>query len=300
MLKLFLTALMLLSMSLLKAAELTDTLYIAAVSDTTSVVAMPDSASVMTITSATPIVKTSTWHPTQPKTPRRRLEPLSWRQFAVPGALMTYGTLETVLEPVVRLANYNTRLEVLEHRTSTTRIDDYLQYVPAASVYGLNLVGVRGRHNFRDRTIIFAMSGLFTAITVNGLKYTVRKNRPDGSQRNSFPSGHTAMAFMGAEFLYQEYRELSSWIGVAGYTIAATTGALRIYNNRHWVGDVFFGAGLGMLCTKLSYYLFPRVFNPTSGGYDENSGGGSGSGFSAAVTPFIDGRSIGLSAAITF
>jgi membrane-associated phospholipid phosphatase len=39
--------------------------------------------------------------------------------------------------------------------------------------------------------------------------------------------------------------------------VAAVTGALRIYNNKHWVGDIAFGAGLGILCTKSAYWLYP-------------------------------------------
>lgn len=41
------------------------------------------------------------------------------------------------------------------------------------------------------------------ATSVNTIKYTAQVDRPDKSARNSFPSGHTAVAFMGAEFLWQ-------------------------------------------------------------------------------------------------
>ena len=83
--------------------------------------------------------------------------------------------------------------------------------------------------------------------------------RPNGSRRNSFPSGHTTVAFMGTELLWQEYKNTSPWIGIGGYVLAASTGALRVYNNKHWVGDVAFGAGLGILCTKLAYKLYKPI-----------------------------------------
>jgi membrane-associated phospholipid phosphatase len=121
------------------------------------------------------------------------------------------------------------------------------------------LAGIKGKSNFKDRTIVLGLSALFTAISVNSLKYTVREERPDRTASNSFPSGHTAVAFMGAEFLWQEYKDVSAWYGIAGYTIAAGTGAFRVYNNKHWVGDIAFGAGLGMLCTKLAYWIYPSV-----------------------------------------
>lgn len=64
---------------------------------------------------------------------------------------------------------------------------------------------------------------------------------------------------MGAEFLWQEYKDVSIWYGIAGYTIAAGTGIFRIYNNKHWVGDVAFGAGLGILSTKVAYWIYPYI-----------------------------------------
>ena len=80
--------------------------------------------------------------------------------------------------------------------------------------------------------------------------------RPDGSACNSFPSGHTFVAFTGAEIIRREYGKEYPWIAVAGYTVAVLVGAMRIYNNRHWAGDVLAGAGLGMLSVTLTYWIF--------------------------------------------
>lgn len=110
------------------------------------------------------------------------------------------------------------------------KFDDYMQYSPMVAVYGLNLAGVKGKHSFKGRTIILAMSYATMGMIVNTMKYSFKEKRPDSNTRNSFPSGHTATAFMGAEFLYREYRDVSPWIGYAGYAIAAITGYLRIYN----------------------------------------------------------------------
>ena len=89
--------------------------------------------------------------------------------------------------------------------------------------------------------------------------------RPDGSGYNSFPSGHTASAFAAAEFLRQEYRDISPWYGYAGYFVATATGTLRMYNNKHWFSDVVAGAGFGIASTKISYLVYPyikRLFMP--------------------------------------
>lgn len=140
------------------------------------------------------------------------------------------------------------------------KMDDYSQYVPMIAVYGFNLCGVKGKHCFMDRTILLAMSYATMGIIVNSMKFAFKGKRPDSDARNSFPSGHTATAFMGAEFLYKEYKDVSPWIGYAGYTIAATTGYLRIYNNRHYINDVIAGACIGVASVKLSYWLCPKIF----------------------------------------
>ncbi len=140
------------------------------------------------------------------------------------------------------------------------KVDDYMQYAPMVAVYGLNLCGVKGEHRFWDRTAILAIAYATMGITVNGIKAVANERRPDTSAHNSFPSGHTATAFMGAEFLWQEYGRTQPWVGYAGYAVATATGLLRIYNNRHWVNDVVAGAAIGMLSTKFAYWLYPRIF----------------------------------------
>ncbi len=144
-----------------------------------------------------------------------------------------------------------------EHKV---RFDNYMQYTPTLAVYGLNAMGIKGKHTFADRTGILAMSYAVMGILVNGMKRTFKEKRPDTNARNSFPSGHTATAFMGAEFLYQEYKGVSPWIGYSGYLIAATTGYLRIYNDRHYLNDVVAGACIGIISTKFAYWLYPKVF----------------------------------------
>ncbi len=189
---------------------------------------------------------------------------LSAKSLIILGSLMLYGTIETLLAPKYRLLNYAVGHEVITHQPPKFTIDDITQFVPAATVYLLNFSGVKGKNNFKDRTIILGIASLFTATSVNTLKYTTKIQRPDKSAFNSFPSGHTAVAFMGAEFLWQEYKDVSPWIGIGGYIVATATGALRVYNNKHWVGDIAFGAGVGILSTKLAYWLYPTIQNKLS------------------------------------
>lgn len=64
-----------------------------------------------------------------------------------------------------------------------------MQYAPVVAVYGLDLSGVKGKHSFKDRTIVLAMSYATMGILVNTMKYSFREKRPDSPSHNSFPSG---------------------------------------------------------------------------------------------------------------
>jgi hypothetical protein len=176
-----------------------------------------------------------------------------------PAVFVGYGLISLGNNPV-RDLNKNISHEVQEDMPGfKTRVDDYLKYAPVVSTYALNVAGVKGRHRLLDRTIVFAVSSILTNQLVTSLKHATRQLRPDGSTYNSFPSGHTATAFVGAEFMNQELGWHSKWYSVAGYTMAGTTGALRIANNRHWFSDVIAGAGIGMLTTKFTYWLYGQV-----------------------------------------
>jgi hypothetical protein len=99
------------------------------------------------------------------------------------------------------------------------------------------------------------------AAFVNGIKYTAKEMRPDGTTRNSWPSGHTATAFVGATILHKEYGlTRSPWYSVAGYSVATATGVMRVLNNRHWVSDVLSGAGIGIMSGELAYALSDVIF----------------------------------------
>ena len=142
-----------------------------------------------------------------------------------------------------------------------TGIDDYTQYFGPAMVVGLKLGGVEGRSDWGRLLSSAAMSYGIMALFVNGIKYTAKEMRPDGSTANSWPSGHTATSFVGATLLHKEYGlTRSPWYSVAGYGVATATGVMRVLNNRHWVSDVMSGAGIGILSTELGYALGDLIF----------------------------------------
>jgi len=145
--------------------------------------------------------------------------------------------------------------------------DDYLQHVPILAVYGLNLIGVKGKNNFGNRTALLIKSEFIVTTLTFFFKKATDVPRPDDPMaRTSFPSGHTAQAFATATVFSKEYGQRSIWYSIGAYGVATTVGAMRMLNNRHWASDVLVGAGLGIFSANLAYlthqYKWGRVKKP--------------------------------------
>ena len=137
--------------------------------------------------------------------------------------------------------------------------DDVLQYVPFASLFVLKAVGVEGESSWKRVAVNAAAAYVFTAGTTYVLKHTIHETRPDGTDRRSFPSGHSAIAFAGAHALHKEYGHVSPWISVAGYGVAAFTAIDRVCRNRHHWYDVAAGAAIGIGGTELGYWIGDKI-----------------------------------------
>lgn len=214
----------------------------------------------------------------------------NYKSLIIPTAFMGYGFIG-IKSDKLKSINQEIHEEVNEHIDSRFSIDDFSQYTPFLSVYGLNALGVKGKNNFKDRSIIIGTAYLIMGTTVFGLKKLTHVERPDGSSNTSFPSGHTANAFMGAEFLHQEYKDVSIWYGISGYVIATGTGFFRLYNDRHWFNDVVAGAGIGILSTKIAYWLQPwmkeKIFKDKDG-------------VNGLAMPYYNGKEVGLGLVMSF
>lgn len=140
------------------------------------------------------------------------------------------------------------------------KFDDYMQYAPWAAHLAMGAFGVKGVSKNRWQVLTAdAMAAVMMAATVKGLKICVNRTRPNGEDE-SFPSGHTAKAFMGATLLAHEYGNRSVWIPIAGYTVATATGVMRVLNNRHYLSDVVVGAAVGILTAELAYWATDAIF----------------------------------------
>lgn len=211
-----------------------------------------------------------------------------YTHLAAPVVLLSYGIIAQESH-FLKQRNLEIRAEVMEDIDGKVTIDDFSQYAGTASFFLLNAAGIQAKHTFRQRLFTAAISHAIMAATVLTMKNTVPVWRPDSSAINSFPSGHTATAFVGAELLWQEYRHLSIWYGIAGYALATGTGCFRMYNNKHWLSDVAMGAGIGILSTKIAYWLLPFVDHHVQDAKN-----------SYAVLPTYNGKQFGLSGSINF
>jgi len=86
-----------------------------------------------------------------------------------------------------------------------------------------------------------------TLVATAGLKYTVRRTRPNGENRTSFPSGHTSGSFAIAMVLQELYGNPA---GIPAFILAGLTGMQRLHARKHWLTDVLAGALLGSMIGK--------------------------------------------------
>lgn len=215
------------------------------------------------------------------------------KSLILPGALMAYGGASFIFKRLNTDVNeFGRKTMWKEGRGDGFIVDHYLMFVPGISVYALNLAGVKGEHRLGDATAIWFISSAIC----NGLTFGTKKitgvMRPDESNPFSFPSGHTSQAFATAEFMRLEYRNHSAWYGIGAYSVAIATGALRMYHDKHWFSDVIAGAGVGIISTRLSYWMYPRI---------KKALGGKGDGrYHTMIAPSYNNGAIGFSLACSF
>jgi len=177
--------------------------------------------------------------------------------IALPSAMITYGLI-SLGDNGIREIDYRTRFSLeKDNRFWNTHVDDYMQFTPASAAYTLKLCKMESAHNLLDMTILYGLSSILAGGIISKTKVITARERPDHSNNRSFPSGHTQTAFVAAEFLHQEYKNQSVWISIGGYSAATFVGIARVYNNKHWVSDVVAGAGIGILSTKVVYWIYP-------------------------------------------
>jgi hypothetical protein len=100
------------------------------------------------------------------------------------------------------------------------------------------------------------------------LKYSARRERPDMSSRNSFPSGHAADTFA---FATAVERHLGWRYAVPAYVVSSYVAISRLPANRHWLSDAVFGSAVGIIAGRTVTRPdidtgFPVAVTPVPGG----------------------------------
>ncbi|MDQ1087944.1 phosphatase PAP2 family protein [Siphonobacter sp. SORGH_AS_1065] len=200
-----------------------------------------------------------------------------WKPFIAPFSLMTAGLVTQ--GSISREIRRSVRQEFPNFQT---KADNYLEFVPTLVPLSLGALGVKGKHAFKDQLVLMVLSqGVANSLSY-GLKRIIQYPRPNGDDNLSFPSGHTSVAFTGAAVLSKEYGEQSVWYSIAGYGIATSVAGMRVLNDKHWVADVLFSAGLGIASTEAVYAVYPWIQRKI---FKQNK---------LAVMPFYSGQTYGL------
>ena len=158
-----------------------------------------------------------------------------------------------------------------QSRSAVDKSTDVAMFAPAVAGGIISLVE-------GDRQGLWQLvgSGAASVAAAYALKYTVSKERPDGSDTHSFPSNHAGVAFMGATFLQQRY----GWkYAVPAYLVGGYVAWGRVYARQHDVWDVLAGAAIGSCCSILITSPFLKEHN-------------------VAVTPVASPVAVGFSAVI--
>ena len=182
-----------------------------------------------------------------------------YKKLYVPAGLMISGIIAD------GRGKESLKNEIVEERNEhifgfENHLDDYAQFFPFVAIYGFEIAGMKPRTDYKNRTAILVKGQLVNLGLVYILKKSLKETRPDGTAY-SFPSGHTANVFAGATMLAIEYGEHHKWVPYAAYGVATTVGAMRMINNKHYISDVLFGAGLGILSMKAAYWTHQYKWN---------------------------------------
>jgi membrane-associated phospholipid phosphatase len=135
----------------------------------------------------------------------------------------------------------------------------------APFIYGI----ASGNANARYDSYQILISTGVDVIFMEGLKKSINRERPGDKHPDlifpsspvhgdSFPSGHTSLAFSTAAELTITYKKW--YIAVPAYVWAGSVGYSRMYLGKHYPSDVLGGAATGIGTAYLSVWLNHKLF----------------------------------------
>jgi membrane-associated phospholipid phosphatase len=152
---------------------------------------------------------------------------------------------------LVLACSASARAQVTNPNDTTKKLGDVGQFVPVGGSLLLTAA-----HRDGKGVSELAFSTAATLALVHSLKPIINRRRPNGGSR-SFPSGHTAMAFVGAGFLQRRYGW--GW-GAPAYAVGIFVGYSRVHAKEHYTTDVIAGGAIGLA----SSYVFTKRYHGVS------------------------------------
>jgi membrane-associated phospholipid phosphatase len=191
-----------------------------------------------------------------PVPPGKYLKPSA---VILPTAMVLYGALKPSISGIRTLDDQVWNSIQTNHASFHTTADDYLMWAPTASIYLMDALHLKTKHSFTEHLILDAGS----LVIAGGAGLVMRKISKGidvyNTRGTKFPSGHTTNVFRGAEIFHQELKQSNNVLSYSGYLVATGVGVLRLYNKTHQLTEVLAGAGLGILSSKLTYWIFDKV-----------------------------------------
>lgn len=139
-------------------------------------------------------------------------------------------------------------------------IVDAAQYIPIALPWTMKAIGQPTRSGWGRMSISQGLGTVMMGGSVKMLKNIVGDVRPDATDDTSFPSGHTAWAFLGATMVERELGWRSPWYTFGAYTFASAVAMQRVVDKRHFPIDVAGGAVIGVVAGHLGYFIGDKIF----------------------------------------
>jgi len=154
------------------------------------------------------------------------------------GALLAYQFDE-------QIRDYTQQHRILHHRVS--RFGDLYGVMGSAILLPVSIIitskAVDDSNREMKQKLEFAASALVAnGVTTVILKKLIGRERPNGLNDRSMPSGHTSQSFAVAAVVNEIYGQNA---GIVAYLIASLVGISRINDNDHYLSDVIVGAGIG-------------------------------------------------------
>jgi membrane-associated phospholipid phosphatase len=206
-----------------------------------------------------------------------------WLKIGAFGAATT-ATILFADKPVNRLA-----LQIRENKSVVSASQYVTNFGGLYEAYTLTALGAYGfifKKEKEKTTTLLATQAYITAAAIEtALKYLTGRQRPsysdpvtgatshifhgpfyhflksDNSSYESFPSGHTTVAFAAATVFAMEYKEIRI-VPIIAYSAATAIGLSRIVQNAHWISDVLVGAALGFLSGRQvvnNYHRYSKI-----------------------------------------